>query len=63
MKNLILTGICGLLLMTAPSCSSTRDTKKADPTATKNKAMRHRNQAVDPNTPGHQKDEVRQMTK
>ncbi len=59
MKNSIL--IFGLaIICVGGSCSSTRDTKKADPRAQQYIPERHKNQDEDANAPGHQKDEVRE---
>ncbi|MBW7912910.1 MAG: hypothetical protein H3C54_04240 [Taibaiella sp.] len=59
MKKLIF--ILSLVIISGTSsCSSTRDTKKADPRAQQYIPERHKNQDEDANAPGHQKDEIRE---
>ena len=59
MKKLIII-LMSTVLVTAYSCSSTRDTERADPKSAKHKPMRHRDQADTKTTAGHQNDEVRE---
>ena len=63
MKGIITAILCVTLATGVAGCSGTRETKKADPTKDKNKAMRHRNQATDLNNAGSQKDNTIEMTK
>lgn len=60
MKNIITISIIALLSIGTFSCSSTRDTERADPQAKMNKPMRDRNQANTETTAGHQNDEIRE---
>lgn len=59
MKNSILIFSLIIICVTS-SCSSTRETKKADPRAQKYIPERHKNQDEDANAPGHQQDEIRE---
>lgn len=59
MKKLIIV-LLSAVLITTYSCSSTRDTERADPKAGLNKPMRHADQADTKATAGHQNDEVRE---
>lgn len=59
MKKLITIFLMTILIAGTYSCSSHRETERADPDAGLNEPMRDKNQAVN-NTPGHQKDEIRQ---
>lgn len=55
--------ILGVFIATAvaiTSCSSTRETKKADPRAQEYIPERHKNQDENANAPGYQKDRVRE---
>lgn len=60
MKKLITFCLMSTLIIGSYSCNSTNATKKADPDTAQNEPMRDKNQA-DNNTPGHQKDELREV--
>ncbi len=61
MKNLMTIFLFTAMLGTV-ACSSTRDTKRANPDANVNEPMRKKSQTIN-NSAGHQKDEIRQETR
>ena len=60
MKNSV-TAIFIATAVAISSCSSTRETKKADPRDPAYIPERHKNQDEDANAAGHQKDKIREI--